>query len=171
MTGTQVFYANVISNIVGLAMLVVCLRWRTAGRVLFVALFLWAAQTNMRFALTQPTVYLEYARWAIEPYQRFILGSFSQHVTSLVAMIAVGQLAIALLVAARGAAAALGLLGAVVFLVAIAPLGRGAAFPFSLTVSAAAIVLARRPIERSLPAELTAWVRRRKLRAHPAAPK
>jgi hypothetical protein len=171
MTETQVFYANVISNIVGLAMLLIGWRWRTAGRVLFVALFLWAAQTNMRFALTQPTVYLEYARWAIEPYQRFILGSFSQHITSLVALIAVGQLGIALLVASRGRVVTLGLAGAVLFLLAIAPLGRGAAFPFSLTVSVAALVLMRQPFERSLPAQLAAWVRRRKLRAEPAAPK
>jgi len=160
-TDTQVFYANVVSNVLGLALLVVAWRWRTAGRALMAALFLWAAQTNLRLAVVNPMVYLQYARWAIEPYQRFILGTFSEHITSLVGLIALGQLAIAALVAARGRAVQLGLAGAIVFLLAIAPLGRGAAFPFSLTVSAAALVLLRRPFEASLPGQLAGWVRRR----------
>lgn len=161
MTETQVYYANVISNVLGLALLMVSLRWRTAGRSLLVALFLWAAQTNLRLALLDPSVYLQYARWAIGPYRRFILGTFAAHITSLVTLIALGQLAIALTLAARGRAVQLGLVGAIVFLLAIAPLGRGAAFPFSLTVSAAAAVLFSRPFDLSLPGQLAGWVRRR----------
>jgi hypothetical protein len=138
MTETQVLYANVISNTAALLILVACWRSRGLGRFLFFALFLWASLVNMRLALWHPTAYLEYARWAVGPYRRFILGPFSRHTSLFVGAIAVGQLVIAALVAARGRAVALGLAGAIVFLMAIAPLGRGSAFP----------VLARRGCRR-----------------------
>jgi hypothetical protein len=153
MTETQVLYANIASNIVALLMLLVSRRWRNAGRFLFFALFLWAAQTNLRIAIWTPTAYLEYARWALEPYRRFILGPFARHVGVMVGAIAFGQAAIAVLVALRGRLVTLGLAGAMVFLLAIAPLGRGSAFPFSLIVSFAALRLMRHRYERTLVAE------------------
>jgi hypothetical protein len=157
-----VLIANLASNLAALAILLVCRRWPRAGRGLFFALFLWASQVNLRFALTRPDVYLDYARWAVEPYRRFILGSFASHTEQMVGAIALGQLAIAVLVALRGRALRLGLIGAIVFLLAIAPLGRGAAFPFSLIVSAAALLVMRRPIDSTLPADLVAVAQRRR---------
>ncbi len=161
MTDRQVLVANVASNLVALALLLVSGRWRRVGRALFVALFLWAAQLNLRLALTNPGAYLDYARWAAEPYRRFILGPFARHTTPLVAAIAGGQLAVAVLVALRGAAARLGLAGAVIFLLAIAPLGRGSAFPFSITASLAAGLLARRPFAATVAGDLAGLRRRR----------
>ncbi|HXI57011.1 MAG TPA: hypothetical protein VNO55_13180 [Polyangia bacterium] len=161
MTETQVLYANVISNMVALLMLLACWRWRNVGRFLFFALFLWAAQVNMRVALWTPTAYLQFARWAIGPYRDFILGPFARHTTLFVGTIAVGQLAIALLVALRGRAVSLGLAGAMIFLLSIAPLGRGSAFPFSIIVSLAAAQLLRRRYERTLVAEVASRLRRR----------
>jgi hypothetical protein len=157
-----VLIANLASNLVALLILLACRRWPRVGRGLFFALFLWASQVNLRLALTRPDVYLEYARWAVEPYRRFILGPFAMHAAPIVAAIALGQLAIAVLVALRGRAVKLGLAGAIVFLLAIAPLGRGAAFPFSLIVSAAAWLVMRRRIESTLPADLVSLVRRRR---------
>jgi hypothetical protein len=165
MTEAQVLYANLASNLGAALILLASWRWRNAGRVLFFVLFLWAAGINMRLALLDPGSYLEYARWAVEPYRRFILGPFARHAGLFVGAIAVGQLAIAVLVALRGRAVALGLAGAVIFLLAIAPLGRGSAFPFSLIASAAAVLLARHRYVRTLPGELAARVRRR--RAYP----
>lgn len=157
-----ILIANLASNLVALLILFVCRRWPRVGRGLFFVLFLWASQVNLRLALTRPAVYLDYARWAVEPYRRFILGPFAQHATELVAAIAVGQLIIALLIALRGRAVKLGLAGAILFLLAIAPLGRGSAFPFSLIVSAAALLLWRRPIESTLAADLVTLARRRR---------
>jgi hypothetical protein len=143
-------------------------RWRSRGlcRFLFFALFLWASLVNMRLALWHPTAYLEYARWAVGPYRRFILGPFSRHASLFVGAIAVGQLVIAALVAARGRAVALGLAGAIVFLLAIAPLGRGSAFPFSLVAAAAAALLLRRSFTRSLAREALAAAARLRARLH-----
>lgn len=164
MTETQVLLANIISNVVAALILVVAWRWRNVGRLLFVLLFLWAAQINLRTAILTPTAYLDYARWAIPPYRAFILGPFARHITAFVAVIAVGQLAIAVLVALRGAAVRLGVLGALTFLLAIAPLGRGSAFPFSLIAGGAAAVLARGWFARTLWGEAAARLRQRRAR-------
>jgi hypothetical protein len=163
MTDTQVLYANIASNVVALLMLLACWRWRTIGRFLFFALFLWAAQVNMRVAIGNPSAYLEYARWAVAPYRDFILGPFARHTGLIVGTIALGQLAIAVLVALRGRAVKLGLAGAVIFLLAIAPLGRGSAFPFSLVASLAAVLLLRHDHERNLLAEVVQHVRGRRV--------
>jgi hypothetical protein len=161
MTDTQVFYANIISNVVALLMLVASWRWRNVGRLLFLLLFLWAAQLNLRLAIWNPGAYLDYARWAVTPYRHFILGPFARHTTLIVGAIAVGQGIIAVLVMARGRAVTLGLLGAIIFLLAIAPLGRGSAFPFSLTASLAAAVLMSSRYPRTLVAEGLSLLRRR----------
>jgi hypothetical protein len=113
----------------------------------------------------KPDAYLDYARWAVPPYRHFILGPFSRHIGLLVGAIALGQLTIAILVAARGRAVVLGLVGAVIFLLAIAPLGRGSAFPFSLTVSVAAGILLRDRYDRTLCGEIESWGRRRRARS------
>jgi hypothetical protein len=162
MSERAVLIANLGSNLVAVLMLLACRRWPRVGRGLFFALFLWASQVNLRFALTRPEIYLDYAQWAIGPYRRFILGPFARHAAEIVATIALGQLAIAVLVALRGRAVKLGLAGAIVFLLAIAPLGRGSVFPFSLIVSAAALLVMRQPIETTLPADLVALARRRR---------
>lgn len=162
MSDQQVLIANVASNLVALGLLLVCWRWPRAGRALFFALFLWAAQLNLRLAFTHPAAYLDYARWAVDPYRRFILGPFARHTAALVAAIAAGQLAVAVLLALRGRAVQLGLLGAGIFLLAIAPLGRGSAFPFSITASVAAALLLRARFESSLPGDAAALLRRRR---------
>jgi hypothetical protein len=166
MTDTQVLYANIISNVIALLVLFASWRWRNVGRSLFILMFLWAAQVNMRLAIWNPGAYLDYAQWAVTPYRHFILGTFAQHTTLIVGAIAVGQTAIAILVASRGRAVTLGLLGAITFLLAIAPLGRGSAFPFSLTASFAAAVLMSSRYPRTLMAEAVSRLRRRRTTEH-----
>jgi hypothetical protein len=163
MTATQMLYAQLASNIVAGVMVVVSWRYRNVGRLLFVLLFAWAAQVNLRTAVARPHVYLEYAPLAMSGlYRDFIQGFFSRHITLLVSTIAVGQAAIAVLVALPGRAPRLGLCGAVFFLVAITPLGQGAGFPATLIMAAAAGILLRGRYPRSLPAE--AWARWRSRR-------
>jgi len=169
MTETQIFYARLASNLVALAMLGVSLRWRKRdgsvlsrslhqeiARLLYFLLFLWAGCWNTYLASAHPEEYLTYAPLAYSTaYRSFILGYFASHVTAIVGAIALGQLAIALLVAGRGRAVQLGLLGAIVFLVAIVPLGVGAGFPATVIMAAGAAVLMRvrfpEPLWRALP--------------------
>ena len=130
------------SNAIAVAILVLaCTRPRLA-RILLVAIFVWAAVTNSRIALSNPTVYVEYGDLALLSWYRdFIHGWFSRHIELFVLPIAAGQLAVAILLVGPRSWRRLGVAGAVVFLLAIAPLGVGSAFPFSFTLSAALIAM------------------------------
>jgi len=160
MTDTEMRIAQLIATGVACAMLAVSWRWRSLGRLSLVALFAWAAQLNFRTALTAPEVYLEYAPLAWSSWYRdFILGPFARHITPIVAAIAVGQAAIAIGVSLRGRAAVFGLIGAVVFLAAVAPLGIGSGFPATVIMALAALKLLDAPYETTLWHEGAEWVR------------
>jgi hypothetical protein len=131
-----------LANALALAALAIAFWRRGAVRWAAAVLFAWAAITNTRTVLGDPGAYLEYA--ALTPsewYRAFITGWFSRHIEVSVLEIAGGQVAIAVLLASpRHAHRWTGALGAWVFLLAIAPLGVGSAFPFSLTFGAALLV-------------------------------
>ncbi len=142
MTATELLYGQLGSTLVALIMLVVSVRCRKAGLMLFALLFAWAAAINARTASLSPSDYLGYAAFALtDVYRWFIFGFFAQHVTAIVLTIAAGQafIAIALLRGPRWQR--VGLAGAVMFLVAIAPLGIGAGLPATLIMAAGAGVL------------------------------
>jgi hypothetical protein len=133
-----------ISNLVALAILGLAF-WRPRiVKWTWVVIFLWAATMNTLTATREPWQYLVYgALTPSDALRGFIDGWFSQHVTEMVLSIAVGQVAIALLLAADDTRR-LGVIGASVFLLAIAPLGVGSAFPFSLTAAASLLVMESR---------------------------
>jgi len=111
-----------------------------------VLIFALAAWTNTRTALTNPLDYQAYVDLAIlDLYRDFIVGWFRGHTRWLVLPIAAGQLTIALLLLINSRLSRwVAVCGALVFLLAIAPLGIGSAFPFSLTYGLALIIMARR---------------------------
>ena len=157
MIPSEFLTAYLVANGVALGMLVVAFRSRDAARWIGACVFAWAAVINSWTALVRPEVYVDYATLTPSAiYRDFILGWFSHHVRLLVWPIAIGQAAIAVLLASRPLAARwLGVLGAVAFLLAIAPLGVGSGFPFSLTFGAALLVSAgagevRTPVFRGL---------------------
>jgi hypothetical protein len=133
-----------ISNAVGLIFLFVAFRWTRLARLMFALLFGYAAFVNYNLSHTNPSVYLEYASHAVGFYAAFIRGWFGDHITIFVSCIAAGQLLIAVGMILRRAFVTIACVGAIVFLMAIAPLGLYAAFPFSITVSVAAWLILRR---------------------------
>jgi len=88
--------------------------------------------------LTDPDSYLDNARFAIPLYQDFINGWFSHYNHMIIPLIAVGQFFIAFGMLLRSWWVKLACIGSIIFLLSIAPLMVGAAFPFSITVSIAA---------------------------------
>ena len=139
------------ANLVGLALLGAAF-WRPRiVRWVWVGIFLWAAAVNTTTAATEPWVYLAYA--GLTPsdlYRAFIEGWFSRHIQPMVLSVATGQLAIAILLAGSSRGRRIGVAGACVFLLAIAPLGVGSGFPFSLFAVASLILM--ESALRSLPA-------------------
>lgn len=132
----------VSANLIALAILALAY-WRpAAARWVWVAIFLWAASVNTITVAREPWVYLAYG--ALTPsalYREFIDGWFSAHIQPFILAIAAGQLTIAILLSRSGDARWLGIVGASVFLLAIAPLGVGSGFPFSLIAIASLLVM------------------------------
>jgi hypothetical protein len=133
----------IISQVAGLVILIVAWRRTRWARWLFALLFLWASATNMYTGLSDPDVYLRYADMAIPPYRDFINGWFSHYNHIIIPLIAFGQLLIAAGMLLRKTWVKLACIGAVIFLLSIAPLLVGSAFPFSFTVSIAALLIYR----------------------------
>src|SRR5690606_12303157 len=127
----------IISNIIGLVFLLFSLKWQRLTRLLFALLFGGACYVNMRMANTDPGMYLDYAQLSVPAYAGFINGWFIDHIATMVSLVAAGQGLIAIAILLKGIWVKLALVGIVIFLLAIAPLGIGSGFPFSLTVSLA----------------------------------
>jgi hypothetical protein len=132
----------IVSNTFALALLVGAF-WRPkVVRMAFALMFVAASAVNAYTAITEPMVYLEYGDLAlVEWYSEFIYGPFAEFIAPMVLAIAIGQLACGVLLFAGGQLARLGALGGGIFLLAIAPLGVGSAFPFSVTCILALIVM------------------------------
>lgn len=130
---------------VAISLLVLWATWKRIelGRLLLILLFLWASYVNAQTALTNPLDYLNYAQYAWSGwYREFILGYFATQVKLLVLIIAGGQLIIAILLCGRHAWVRVGALGAIIFFIAIMPLGIASGFPTTLILAFAAYLVA-----------------------------
>jgi hypothetical protein len=133
------------ANLIALTILALAFWKPRIARWVWVAIFVWAAWVNTVTAATEPWMYLAYG--GLTPsawYRDFIHGWFSTHIQELVLTIAVGQLIMAILLSRDGDARRLGVASAAIFLLAIAPLGVGSGFPFSLIAIASLLVMERR---------------------------
>ena len=138
-------------NIFAIALVVVAAKWPKLARGLFSVLFLGAGVWNLFASLTMPAFYVAtYGPLATPPYAAFISGPFAANPALFVVPIALGQLAIGILATGTGTRVRLAMLGSMAFLLAIAPMGVGAAFPFSIFGILAAYLLFRTPFDTSL---------------------
>ncbi len=139
----------ILSQIVSLLLLWLCIKNNNWGRTAISLLFLYAGIYNMYIGFSRPEEYLNFAEFAIPLYQKFIRGWFSLHNGTMIPLIATGQFLSGIFLLLGGIWPRLGIIGVIAFLLAIAPLMTGSAFPFSITVSIAAMILWRK--KRFLP--------------------
>lgn len=132
-----------ISQIASVIILLVSFWHTRIARGIFSLLFLWASLTNLYTIFTSPDSYLEYANLAIPLYRDFIEGWFSHNHQIIVPLIACGQFIIGLGMLLKNPWLKWACVGAIIFLLSIAPLMVGSAFPFSITVSIAAWLVLR----------------------------
>lgn len=135
MLDSLVAIAYTATNTVAILQVIGSYRWPTITRVVFALIFGVAAFINTRNVLDRPWVYLSYADYSIPLYSRFILGWFDANTKPMVLSIAVGQAFIAFSMCMKGGWFRLGCLGGMLFCLAIAPLGMGAAFPATLLMA------------------------------------
>ncbi|MFI5140428.1 MAG: hypothetical protein ACHQIM_21590 [Sphingobacteriales bacterium] len=136
--------ACTISNIIAVLILWISIKKPKLARLLFFLLFGWACWLNYTTCHDHPQVYLSYAHFSIGLYKNFINGWFKDHITVMVSFIAAGQGLIALGMLLNGVWVKTACIGAILFLMAIAPFGIGSGFPFSLIVSFAAYFILRK---------------------------
>lgn len=137
----------IITNIVAVFIVISAMLWPTVSRVLLSTIFIGAFALNLFTAVMNPSAYLEFGEFSTSDFYRsLILGPFSSHVTLYVSLIAVCQLLIGIFISYRGRLMKLAMIGAMVFLVAIAPLGYGSAFPSTIIMTTALVILFSRNI-------------------------
>ena len=128
-----------------ISIIVFYVAWKNTrlARLIFTLMFLYAGCCNMYIGFMKPDEYLGFADMAIPLYRDFINGWFSNFNYILIPLIATGQLAIAVGMILNDNWVRLACMGSIIFLLSIAPLMVGSAFPFSITVSAAALLILR----------------------------
>lgn len=132
------FIPWILSNSIGVLLLVVAIKKPKPARLFFAILFIWACWLNYTTVHKTPNVYLNYAE--ITPfsiYADFINGWFKSHIISTVTLIAIGQGLIAIGLLLKGWIVRFACFGAILFFLAIMPLGIGSGFPFTLITSIA----------------------------------
>jgi hypothetical protein len=132
----------VISNVVAILQLVTAFKWQRLARGSFVLLFAWASAMNWFTSQYTPHVYLEYAdlTWS-NAYRQFINGWFREHIQLCVGIIATCQGLIAIGLVLKDNVFRLAGTGAILFLLAILPLGIGAGFPCTAIMATGVFVL------------------------------
>jgi hypothetical protein len=139
----QYLVPYIISQVASFIILIVAWKRSRWARWLFALLFFWASLTNMYFGITNPNIYQEYDNMAAPLYREFINGWFSRNNYIVIPLIAIGQFFIAIAMLLNGIWVRLACIGSIIFLLSIAPLLVGSAFPFSITVSIAAFLIYR----------------------------
>lgn len=132
------------------------LAWRRPdwGRFLFGGMFLLAGFFNLFYALNDPEEYVYYAEFAFwEMYRDFIIGTFAEHAQLYLTLIAIAQVFVGVALWGRGRLFEVAALMGVVFLIAIVPLGFGAAFPAPVIMAIGSYLL------YTYHADQTLWMR------------
>lgn len=135
----------IISNAVFAASIIAVWKKPFYTRIFFILLFLWASYTNFSTAYHSPEVYLDYGKLTFLPvYKNFIYGFFSAHIQPFVFTVAACQLIIAVGLMLNKPFVRIACIGGIIFGVAIAPFGVGSAFPSTLFMAAALLILIRK---------------------------
>lgn len=142
MRGNVFSTAYLISNAIAVLIFLITVLRPVLGRMCMSIIFIAASIVNAVISISHPEVYRLYGDLAALPaYEHFIEHTFSRHITTIVLLIAIGQLLIGIGLFWKGPFEKTALGGAIVFLLAIAPLGAGSSFPCSVFLAIACIWL------------------------------
>jgi len=127
-----------ISNIISLILIFICYKYTKTGRIIFGIIFVLAGIFNIYEAFKSPDIYARvFGVTAVFPfYKKFIYGFFSSHASLIVSLIGGGQIAVGLMLFTTSLYK-IGVIGGIIFLLAIAPLGVGSAFPSTVLMAVA----------------------------------
>jgi hypothetical protein len=134
------------SNIVALLLLFSSLKKPITARFLYSLLFLWAGIVNIMLAKNNPASYLTFAEFAVFPlYKNFILGWFSEHVSSIVTTVAITQFLVAICMWLKAPLFKIGAIAGIIFLISVVPLGLISAVPATIIMATGLVILLLKP--------------------------
>lgn len=131
----------IVTNIAAILLIIVCCKWPKIGKVAWGIIFILAGIFNIFMVNKDPQVYLSYRDNAVEFYKFFIDGVFNSFTTFIVSLIGAAQILVGIFLFLKKKLFLFGILGGIVFLVAIAPLGIGSAFPSTLLMAVSLVLL------------------------------
>ncbi len=132
----------IVSNLLSVALLIIAWKRPIMARLIFSIIFLGACAVNWTIAVNHPEDYLDFGNMTIFSWYRdFIAGWFSEHILLTVGLIASAQGLIGISLLLKGWIYKIGVAGGILFLLAIIPLVITAAFPGSLIMTIAMMMI------------------------------
>jgi len=130
-----------VTHVITLSLIFFCYKWPKIGKVAWGIIFILAGIFNIYTGISNPQAYVDYGSQAVDLYKRFIYGVFSSYTSLIVSLIALGQILIGIFLFMKRTLFLLGILGGIIFLLAISPLGIGSAFPSTLLMAISLVLL------------------------------
>lgn len=121
-----------ITHFVSIILIIICYKKPKIGKVAWGIIFILAGSFNIFMVIKDPQAYLSYRDHAVELYKFFIDGAFTSFTRAIVSLIGTYQILSGVFLLKEGRLFLMGILGGIIFLLAIAPLGIGSAFPSTL---------------------------------------
>ena len=141
MDSQNVLIPYIVSHVLTICLIFVCWKWAKIGKIIWAVIFILAGIFNAYTVTSDPQAYLMYSQWVVGPYKAFINGVFSSNLSLFIYSIATGQILVGIFLFLKRKFFLLGIFGGIFFLIAISPLGVGAAFPSTLLMAFSLILL------------------------------
>ncbi|WP_343692146.1 hypothetical protein [Chitinophaga sp.] len=142
MRGNLLSTTYLVSNISALLILLISIWFKRAGRMIIGGMFLVAALVNTWQAIYRPEAYNIYEWIAALPVYEYLIGQvFLLHITLYILILMVFQLLVGTGILYNRKPA---FLAAIVYLLALAPLGAGSSFPCTILLSIACVILLKK---------------------------
>ena len=136
MTYQEYMIPVIVSNLLAIILTLLCFNYARFMRFLWGVIFIIAGAVNLITVYNDPTVYISgFGPAAIDQYKDIIYGEFSVRPGLYVTIIAAGQILVGAMMWSKKIWYTIGVFGGIVFLLAIAPLGVGSAFPSTIIMS------------------------------------
>ena len=135
------WFPYAITHAITFILIIICYKWPKIGKGAWGIIFILAGLFNIFTVIKDPQAYLGYRDHAVEFYKFFIDGVFNSFTIFIVSLIGTGQILVGIFLLKKGKLFVLGILGGIIFFIAIAPLGIGSAFPSTLLMAFSFVLL------------------------------
>lgn len=130
-----------VTHFITFSLIFICYKWPKIGKVAWGIVFILAGIFNIYTGISNPQAYVDYGQYAVGLYQKFIYGLFSSYTSLFVSLIASGQILVGIFLLMKRTLLLFGIVGGIIFLLAISPLGIGSAFPSTLLMAISLVLL------------------------------